>query len=213
MKKMPISLLCGFASIIVTTILYFIILGNIFLELICFITLLGVVFAECVTTALAFFSKGDPRKVAAAGISAIMIPLSVVLSAVYIVNFPDGYATYAAWYSVFFIIVMVIAVILFTKKEDKSFQNAKNNMLYMRKIVKCIMIDPAAENYKNELRAIEEKLHFLNDTVIISDDEKILAMLNDLKDNIASPEFDVSASIEKLNKAIDTRKIMSSRNV
>ena len=142
-----------------------------------------------------------------------MIPLSVVLSIVYIVNFPDGYATYAAWYFVFFIIVMVIAVILFTKKEDKSFQNAKGNMLYMRKIVKCIMIDPAAENYKNELRAIEEKLHFLNDTVIISDDEKILAMLNDLKDNIASPEFDVSASIEKLNKAIDTRKIMSSRNV
>lgn len=93
MKKTAVSLLLGIASIIVTILLYFLILGNVLLEIICFMTLIGVVVAEILTMLFAFFSKGSPRKVAAAVISGLMIPFSIILSIVYIVCFPEGYIT------------------------------------------------------------------------------------------------------------------------
>ena len=218
MKKMPISLLCGLGAMLVTTILYFVILGNIFAEIICFITLLGVLFAEAVTTVLAFLAKGNPRKVAAAVVSAIMVPISLILSVVYIVNFPYGYGTYAGWYFACFIVVIILSAILFIfdgrkQTEDVAFQNAKSNMLELRKLVKCVLLEDGAANYKKSLDAMEEKLHFSNDNVIVEEDAHIRSMLIELKDNIANPEFDSAALIEKIMKAIDTRNILSGRTV
>lgn len=218
MKKMPISLLGGIVAIVVTIILYFTILGDAFLEAICLITLLGVVAAELVATALAYFADGKPRKVAAVTVSALMIPVSILLSVVYIVNFPEGYATYAAWYLVCFIIVGAIAAVLFffdsqKTAEDVALQNARANILNMRKIVKCIMIDPSAGEYKEKLNALEEKLHFSNNSVIVAQDQQIYTMLISLQKNISNPEFDSLALIRELDKAIDSRNIMVSRNV
>lgn len=218
MKKVPISSLCGFGAMLITTILYFLILGNIFAEIICFITLLGVLLAEGVTTLLAFLSKGNPRKVAAAGVSALMVPISILLSAIYIVNFPNGYGKYIGWYFTFFIAVVILAAVLFAfdgkkQAENAEFQNAKSNMLALRKLVKCILLEEAAKEYAKPLGAIEEKLHFSSDNVITEDDANIRTMLLELKDNIANPEFDTTAALEKIAKAIDTRNILSGRNV
>ncbi len=214
MKKIPLSLLWGLISIIVTVILYFVILGNIFLELMCFVTLLGVVIAEAVTALIAYYSKIKPARVAAAGVAALMVPISIILSVVYIVNFPEGYATYVALYVAFYLVIGYFSYILFSHStKNINFQNAKDNVLNMRKIVKCILADPAAEKYEKELETLEEKLHFSVDNVIVADDAKISEMLLKLKDNIASPDFDVEAAITELNKAIDTRNIMASRTV
>lgn len=112
MKKFPISLLCGAATIIVTILLYFVILNSIVWEAIHFITLVGVVIAEAITTAYAFLSKGDPRRVAATVVSALTVPMAILLSVVYIVSFPTGYVTYACLYLVGLIIANVISLIL-----------------------------------------------------------------------------------------------------
>ena len=90
MKKTPISILCGVAAILVTIILYFTIIGNIFAQIMCFVTLVGVVIAEAVATALAYYSQGEPRKVAATITAAFMVPVAVYLSVVYITKFPKG---------------------------------------------------------------------------------------------------------------------------
>lgn len=218
MKKASFSLIGGIGAILVTVILYFVILGNLLLETICLITLLGVILAEAVTTILAYLAAGNPRKVTAAIISAIMIPISIILSIVYIIAFPLGYITYISLYVIAFIIVMVITTILysFSAKRDNvndTLQNAKNNVLYMRKLIKLIKSNPAASQYEAKLSKLDEKLHYSNDTVITQHDEQITNMLVQLNSNISVPGFDVDSALAELEKVIDTRAILSSRTI
>ena len=218
MKKISYSLLCGIAAIIITIVLYFIILGNIFLQAIHWITLLGVLIAEAITTGYAYYSKGNPRKVAAAVVSAIMIPVAVYLSVVYIVGFPKGYGTYACWYLVATIIVNIIAIILCSfdskrNEENEAVQNSKNNMLQMRKIVKCIMCEPAAEQYKDELKSIEDKLHFTNDCIVADQDTMIYNSLIEIQNNIGNQDYDAAATVANIEKLVEQRNIMCKKTV
>jgi len=218
MKKVPISLLCGASAIIVTILLYFVLLSNVVLQAIHLITLVGVIVAEAITTAFAYLSKGSPRKVAAAIVSAVTVPISITLSVVYILAFPKGYVTYILMYFVLVILVNVLAAIIYnfeSKKVEESvaFENAKQNMLYMRKIVKSISVNPAAAEYKNELDKLEEKLHFSNDSIISAEDNVIGNLLLELRDNIENSEYDVAAAITDISKKIDERNIMCSRTV
>ncbi len=218
MKRFRISLICGLAAMALTVILYFTILNNVLLQAIHFIALTAILLAEGITTLYAYFAKGNPRKVAAALVSGILVPFAVILSVVYIINFPTGYATYIGWYCAGIVVVNVVAYILvhfdFHKNaENARFQNAKESMLGLRKLVKCIMADPAAQAYSNQLRALEEKLHFSNDNVIATEDETIRLLLLQLQENIGDAEYGVDEQIEKIVKIIDMRNIMSSKTV
>lgn len=218
MKKASFSLIGGIGAILVTVILYFVILGNVLLETICLITLLGVILAEAVTTILAYLAASNPRKVTAAIVSAIMIPIAIILSVVYIIAFPFGYVTYISLYAVAFIIVMVITAIFysFSAKRDNTndaLQNAKNNILYMRKLIKLIKSNPAASQYEVKLNKLDEKLHYSNDAVITQQDEQITNMLVQLNSNISVPGFDVDSALTEIEKVIDARAILSSRTI
>lgn len=218
MKKFPAVVLCGLAVMVLTTVLYFTILGNTLLTVIHFISLTGILLAEGITTVYAWLAKGNARRIAAAFVSGFMIPFAAVLSFVYIVSFPKGYATYAGWYCVGTLIVNVLCFILIRfdsnkSRENDDFQTAKSNMLNLRKLVMCILADPAAKPYENRLRSLEEKLHFTNDSVIAAEDERIRLLLQQLQDGIADPDFDCEQQLQKLEKTVDQRNIMTARNV
>lgn len=216
MKKFPISLLCGLAAILLTVVLYFTILGNVVLEAIHFISLVAIVLAEGVTTIYAWLAKGRPRNVAAAIVSAFMIPYAILLSGIYIVNFPMGYGTYMGWYFAGLVVVNVIAFVLISfnsakEEENDNLQNAKENMLMLRKLTKCIMAESAAEPYLAQLRKIEEDLHYTNDCVIVPEDTRIQDMLLHLQTNIADAEFDTKAYLGEIEKVVRQRTIMAKR--
>ena len=218
MKKMPISLLCGAAAVVVTVLLYFLLIPNVFVRGICLVTLCGVILAEVIVTVFAYLSNGEPRKVASAVVSAFLIPYAVALSFVYIVHFPCGYGTYAAWYITGVLVVCALAVILSSfgsrKEEDNAtLQNAKQHMLALRNLVKCIMANPAYVPYQKELAAIEEKLHFTNDSVISPQDAMIESMLTEILRDISNPEVDIPAKLADVNQVIDTRTIMTKYSV
>lgn len=218
MKKFSAVLLCGLAAMLLTVVLYFTILGNILLTAIHFIALFAILLAEAVTTAYIYFAKGSPRRIAAAVVSGVMIPFAAILSVVYIVNFPEGYGTYIGWYCAGTLVVNLLGFILVRFDANKSdenatLQNAKSNMLNLRKLVMCILADPAAKPYEDKLRSLEEKLHFSNDCVIVAEDDNIRLLLLQLQENIADPEFDCEQMLQKIGKTIDQRKIMTGRNV
>lgn len=218
MKKFPISLLCGIAVIVATIILYFTILGNVVLEAIHFIALVAIVLSEAITTVYALFAKGSPRRVAATGLTAILIPFAVVLSVVYIISFPRGYGAYIGWYFGVSVIIHAIALVLVffdSRKthEDEQLQKAKNNMLYLRKLVKCIMLEEAAEDYRERLSAIEEKMQYGNDCVIAPDDETLCGLLLELQSNIGKPDFNVDELLAQIEKLVQRRTISLSRTV
>ena len=218
MKKFSAVLLCGLAAIVLTVVLYFTILGNIILTAIHFIALVAILLAEAVTTAYVYFAKGCPRRIAAAVISGIMIPFAASLSVVYIVSFPEGYGAYIGWYCAGTLVVNLLGFILVRFDSNKSdenatLQNAKSHMLDLRKLVMCILADPAAKPYEDKLRSLEEKLHFSNDCVIAAEDENIRLLLLQLQENIADPEFDCEQMLQKIDKTIDQRKILTARNV
>lgn len=218
MKKFSAVLLCGLVAVMLTVVLFFTILGNVLLTTIHFVTLIGIVLAECITTAYFYCAKGSPRRIAAAVISGTMIPFAAILSVVYIANYPCGYGTYIGWYCAGTLAVNLMAFILTrfdTNKsnEGASLQNAKSNMLSLRKLVMCIAADPAAKLYEDKLRIIEEKLHFSNDCVVAAEDEKIRQLLLQLQENVADPEFDCECALQKIELAIDQRKIMTSCNI
>ena len=215
MKKFSAVLLCGLAVMLLTVVLYFTILGNTLLTAIHFIALVAMLLAEAVTTAYVYFAKGSPRRIAAAVISGFMIPFAIILSVVYIVNFPEGYGTYTGWYCAGTLVVNLLGFILVRFDSNKcdentTLQNAKSNMLNLRKLVMCILADPAAKPYEDKLRSLEEKLHFSNDCVIAAEDEDIRLLLLQLQENIANPEFDCQQMLAKIEKTIDQRKIMAS---
>ena len=218
MKKFPAVVICGIAAMVLTIILYFTILGNVILAAIHFISLVAILIAEGITTFYAAQIGGSPRRLAATVVSAVMIPVSLLLSAVYIVNFPEGYGSYMGWYLSGTLIVNILAYVLMhfdTKRtaENDRFQHARDNMMAMRKRVRCIMADPAAKPYAQKLRALEEKLHFTNDAVIVAEDETIARMLMKLQSNIANPEFDTNQLLTELEQTIDMRDIMTKRSV
>lgn len=216
MKRFPAVLLCGIAAMLLTVVLYFTILGNVLLEAIHFVALVAILLAEGITTAYAYAAKGSPRKVAATVVSSFMIPYALILSVVYIVNFPTGYGTYLGLYFAGTVIINVIAFILMSfdarkNDEDHRMQEAKNNMLGLRKIVKCILADPAAQPYAAQLRALEEKLHFSNDNVLATEDENIRLLLLQLQTNISDPQFDSEQMLVEIGKAIAIRNATASK--
>lgn len=218
MKKVPISILCGIVAILITIISYFVIIGNIFAQIICFITLVGVVIAEAVVTALAYFSNGEPRKVATTIVASFMIPIAIILSVVYITSFPMGYGPYIGLYFSAFAIILAICAIIWKfsdnrKNDNDALQSAKANMLELRKLVKCIMLKPNAEKFKKELDAIDEKLHFSNDAVIMESDANIRQMLIELENNIDNEEFDVEGHIKAISNEIDRRNIFAKNTI
>lgn len=217
MKKMPISLFCGGIAIVATILLYVIILGNAFLEALCLVTLLGLILAEAGTTLLAYLSKGNPRKVAAAVVSAAMIPVALIMSVTYIISGFD-IGKYVLWYLVFALVIYALAIVLMSfdskkQAETEAFQDAKASMLSLRKLVKCIMLEPTAEPYKKALSDLEEKLHFSNDAVIAPQDTQISDMLIDLQANIRVPGYDAETAIAAISRTVDARNIMASGNV
>lgn len=218
MKKIPAVVVCGLAAMLLTVVLYFTILNNVVLSAIHFIALVAILVAEGITTLYAWLSDGSPRKIAAAVVSGLMIPFSVILSVVYIVNFPFGYGTYIGWYLGGTIVVNTLAFVFARfdsrkEAENTGLQAAKSNMLELRKLVKCVLADPAAQPYAAQLRALEEKLHFSNDCVISAEDENIRFLLMQLVENVADPDFDTEKKIKEIEKKIDVRKIMTARNV
>lgn len=218
MKKMPISILCGIAAILVTIISYFVIVGNIFAQIICFITLVGVVIAEAVVTFLAYASKGEPRKVAATVVASFMIPIAIFLSVVYINNFPKGYGSYLGYYFSALVIVLAICAIIWKvadsrKKDNDLLQNAKTNMIGLRKLVKCVTLKTNAQNFKKELDDIEEKLRFSNDCVITAADENIRMMLIELEKNIDNEDYDAKEQIKAISNEIDRRTIFTKNTI
>ncbi len=95
--------------------------------------------------------------------------------------------------------------------KEAYFQDAKANMLALRKVVQLTMLDPSAKQYKVDLNRLEEKLHFSNDSVITAQDETIYGLLVELQNNIANPNFDVKAAIAQINYTIDTRNVLAKR--
>lgn len=218
MKKVSAVLLCGLAAMVLTIVLYFTILGNVVLTAIHFISLIAILLAEVVTTGYVYFAKGSPRRIAAAVVSGFMIPFAAILSVVYIASFPKGYGTYIGWYCAGMLVVNLLGFILIRFDSNKSdentnLQNAKSNMLSLRKLVMCILADSAAKPYEDKLRSLEEKLHFSNDCIIAAEDEDIRLLLLQLQENIADPEFDCEQMLQKIEKIIDQRKIMTGHNV
>lgn len=219
MKKGTPVLLCGLAAMAVTVILYLVVVGSGLWGVIHFISLLGVLVAEAVTTGYIYSANGSPRKIGAAAFSAVMIPFAVILSVVYIVNFPEGYGTYLGWYFAATIVVNAICFVLSSfdsrkKEENDSLQAAKSNMLMLRKLVKVVLAEPNAQPYQAKLEALEEKLHFSNDGVIGPDDAQIRQLLLQLQEKVRNQEGAACEEIlAKLDLMADQRKIMTSRNV
>lgn len=214
MKKNMFTLLCGIAAIVVTVVVYLAIFGFSLWGAIHFVTLLAVILAEAITTAYAFFANGSPRRVGAAVFSAIMIPVSVSLSIVYIIGFPKNYGAYLGWYFLGTVLVNVICLLLYffdtnKEKENKALQAAKGNMLELRKLVKCIQVLPGAQPYKARLYALEEKLHYSNDSVIRSEDFQIQSMLLELQQTL-NQNGDGDALLSQIELMVTQRGIMTS---
>ena len=218
MKRPSAVLICGILVMVLTAVVFFTIVGFGALSAIHFITLTAMLISEAITTGYAYLAKGSARRYAAAFVTAAMIPFSVYLSIVYITRFPLNYGTYVGLFVAGQLVVNIIGFVLVRfdsnkTEENQQFQDAKANMLNMRKLVKAIMADPAAQPIADELRALEDKLHFSNDNVIAAEDDQIRAMLAELMQNVENPEFDCKQHIAKINKVIDMRNIMTSRTV
>lgn len=218
MRKKATPLIIGIATILVTILLYFTIFNNVVLGAIHFISLVAIVLSEIIATAYAYGIGDSPRRLAAVVIVAAMVPVSIALSAIYILCFPLGYATYIALFVVGQIVVNALAFILlhvdWTRERDNNqLQDAKENMRMLRAVVKGIMSDPAAKPYAGRLRALEEELHFSNDAVILQEDADIHQQLLELRDNIAVDGYDVEGKLAKIEKAVKMRKITASTTV
>ncbi len=218
MKKSLSLLLIGFSAIIVTVLLYFAILGNFISRIICLITLFGVIFAEISTVLLAIYANKSPRRIAAVITMALMIPVSILLSIVYIKGFPFAYGKYLALYFVCFIVLLTVAFILFSfviKKnaENNNFQIAKNNMLNLRKVVKIIAADPTFTKYSDKLNKIEDELHFSNDSVIMPQDNEIYNRLTSVKNLSGNQDINIDSELEIISKLINERNIISKKTL
>ena len=92
---------------------------------------------------------------------------------------------------------------------NEKLQNAKANMLTLRKLVKCVMMKETAENFKKELDEIDEKLHFSNDNVIMEMDANIRQMIIELENNIDNENFNSEEQIKAISSEIDRRNVFA----
>lgn len=218
MKKIPAALIVGLAVIAVTLLLFFAILSESSIETMHILGICAIVLAEAVSTAYACFAKGNPRRVAAVVISAITIPVAVYMTVLFCANFYDKYLVFVLLFCVALIAANAVAYLLLNfdsaaKKENQELQDAKGNMMMLRKLVKCVMADPAAAPYEARLMALEDDLRFSGDNVIASNDGSIRQMLLQLQEGIADPAFETEAHLEKLEKAVQMRKILASKTI
>lgn len=217
MKKFPITLLYSVVAVAVTVILFFLILVDVDKEEMHYMALGGVVLAELITAAYAIFTKGSPRRLAAVTVSVIMIPLALILGIIYVAEFPDAFGTFIGWYSVLTLLINVTALALMlmdggSRSQNKQQQAARDNVTHLRKLLKCVMLEPAAGPYRMRLRKLDDDLHYTNNSVYVAEDENIRAMLLQLQTGINGPADQVEAQLASLERAVQRRTIMTSRN-
>lgn len=220
MKKFPNALIGGIALIAVTLLLFFtlVTVTDTTLEAIHIVGLSFILVSEGITTAYACFAMGSPRRKAAVLLSAVMIPGSVFMTFVYSVLFPDSITAFVLLHCVGFILTNLAAFYLMSfdavsSKDNQQLQDAKGNMLMLRKMVKVVMAEPAAAPYEARLMALEEELHFSNDSVISPNDGNIRQMLLQLQQGVADPTYDVEGQLAQIEKAVQTRKILTAKNL
>jgi len=218
MKKIANALLYSVVAIAVTIILFFTILIDVDKETMHYMALGGVVLAELITAAYAVYSQGNPRRVAAMTLSVAMIPVAFVLGLIYVLEFEDEVASFVGWYSALTLVanVTALALLLFDgarQKEDARVQAVRGNVTILRKLVQCVMLEPAAKPYEMRLRKIDDDLHFAIGSSYVAEDENIRTMLIQLQTGINAPAEQVEAQLAAIERAVQRRAIMNSPKV
>lgn len=214
MKKFPIALISGIALMIVTGLAFFMILQDASLKLIHFLAIGGVILSELIATIYAASSQGRPRKVAAASVSAIAVPASIVLAYIYLKYNPKAVVSFVCWYSAVLVLVNALAVILLGLDGDKKTQNvqlqdAKGNMLRLRQQVQSIAAIKASQPYAARLQKLDEDLRFSNDAVIAAEDASIDQLLAQLQSCIINQNSDVEMTLTQLEQLVQRRTIQN----
>ena len=215
MKKFPIAFLFSLIAIAVTLILFFTILADVDKETIHYVSLGGVLLAEVITAVYALLSQGYPRRTAATLVSLAMIPAAIVLGLIYTLAESEKIGTYIGWYSVLTLLVNAVAVALMLfdgtrNKEDAKVQALRGNVAVLRKMIKCVMLEPGAKPYEARLRKLDDDLHFTLATNFMQEDEQIHAMLVQLQTGINTEAAE--EQVAALERAVQRRAIMVSRN-
>lgn len=218
MRKIINALLYSVVGIAVTVILFFLILIDVDKETMHYMALGGVVLAELITALYAIYSQGHPRRLAAMSLSVAMIPIAFVLGLVFVLAFEEETGSFIGWYCVLTLLVNVtaIALLLFDggrHREEAHRQAARDNVTVLRKLLKCLMLEPGAKPYEQRLRKLDDALHFSNTGVYVAEDENIRNMLIQLQTGIYGPPAQVEAQLASLERAVQRRTIMTSRNV
>ena len=214
MKKCSVALLYSLVAVAVTVILFFLILVDVDKVAMHYLALSGVVLAELITAAYAVMSQGKPRAVAATTVSAVMIPLAVVLGLIYVANFEDEIGTFLGWYVALTLLVNVTALALLMidsakARENAPAQAARGNAEVLRKLIQCVLLEPGSKFYQARLRAMDDQLHFTLGNRYTAEDEAIRQMLIQLQTGINGPADQVEAQLAALEKAIQRRAIMN----
>jgi len=109
-----------------------------------------------------------------------------------------------------------LALLLFDgarQKEDARVQAVRGNVTILRKLVQCVMLEPAAKPYEMRLRKIDDDLHFAIGSSYVAEDENIRTMLIQLQTGINAPAEQVEAQLAAIERAVQRRAIMNSPKV
>ncbi len=207
-----IALICGATSIAATVIFYLLTFDNIFTIPMRWISLMFLIFAECIGTIKALSVKKSIFAVANIITSLFHLGFVLVMSIILVNVFPLLIKTYILLNILALCVLLVIDVIViyfsgYVKAENKPLTESQVVVDTLYTKAKGLLIEYQESAYKKDLEEVSEMLMFSDNSALSTDEVLILDKLDELQKLLANADESIPQKISDIKNAIKLRSL------
>ncbi len=211
-KSKAVALICGGISVAATVIFYLLTFDNIFTMPMRYVSLMFLLFVECIGTVKALNVRKSIFGVANILTSFIHLAFVLVMSIIFVNAFPLLLKKYILWNILLLCALFVVDIIIIY---FEKYVNEKNNALSeSREVIddlsmkaKALMREYGEGSYKKDLEEISEMLTYSDNSVLSNDEAVISDKLDELR-NLLDVSYDrLPQKISELKSIIKLRTL------
>ena len=212
-----IALICGATSVAATVIFYLMTFDNIFTIPMRWISLMFLIFTECIGTVKAFSVEKSIFGIANIITSLFHLGIVLIMSIIFVNVFPLLIKTYILLNILVLCVLLVVDIVIVyfggyigSKNNKLAESQAVIDSLYNK--AKGLAIEYQDSTYKKDLEEISEMLMYSDNSSLSTDEVAILDKLEELQKLLAEADESIPQKISDIKNSIKLRSLKIKSN-
>lgn len=217
MKNKGHSLIaCGIVFFL-SVFLYFMLVDDLLQFPMAILTLSTLLLSELTAFGCLLLLPDAYRSITLSAVYGVQAIFTAIIGSLFVTVFIFSYAGYLVAYILSFALAALISLFILhnlseAATKDQAFRRAKSSALAIRATVQRMICSKEGAPYQQVLHQLDEDLRFMDDSQIDTMDVEIQSRINILSSQLATPGFDVNASVTDIRNLIQQRDFVVKHN-